>query len=163
MRLSLVTITAIFVFWLTVAYSAAQQVSNRKTQVLFICEHGNVKSLMAAAYFNRLAQERGLQYRAVPRGPAPNSTTVPPTILNGLRSDGIDVSSFHPSELRISDIDQSARVITMGIELPKDARSVAQNKLEDWNDVPPATIDYFAARESLKAHITKLVEELANK
>ena len=99
----------------------------------------------------------------MPRGKVPNSTTVPPAIVNGLRNDGIDVSSFHPSVLGISDIRQSARVITIGIDLPKDARNVAENKLEEWNDVPPATVDYSAAQKSLKAHITKLVKELASK
>jgi len=30
------------------------------SQVLFVCEHGNVKSLMASSYFNQLARERHL-------------------------------------------------------------------------------------------------------
>lgn len=29
-------------------------------QVAFVCEHGNVKSLMAATYFNQQAAQRGL-------------------------------------------------------------------------------------------------------
>lgn len=36
-------------------------------QVVFVCEHGNVKSLMAASYFNQLAAQRGLRWRAVSR------------------------------------------------------------------------------------------------
>ena len=60
-------------------------------QVLFVCEHGNVKSLMAASYFNQLAAKRGLRLRAISRGSAPDSTTVPPPIIAGLRTDGVDV------------------------------------------------------------------------
>src|SRR5262249_61970728 len=42
--------------------------------VVFVCEHGAAKSVVAAAYFNRLAAERGLSVRAVARGadPQPN-------------------------------------------------------------------------------------------
>ena len=43
------------------------------TKVVFVCEHGNVKSLMAASCFNQLAEQRGLPFRAVSRGVAPDS------------------------------------------------------------------------------------------
>jgi protein-tyrosine-phosphatase len=42
------------------------------SQVLFVCEDGNVKGLMAMSYFNQLAQERQLHYCAVSRGTAPS-------------------------------------------------------------------------------------------
>lgn len=77
------------------------------SQVLFVCEHANVKSLMAASYFNQLAQERRLPYRAVSRGTAPDPTTVPSAIIQGLHGDGFDVSSFHPSAVKSSDVSAS--------------------------------------------------------
>jgi arsenate reductase (thioredoxin) len=157
---AIINATIVSVFGLVLACST-QQMERQHAQVLFICEHGNVKSLMAASYFNRLAQERGLPYRAVPRGTAPNATTVPPAIIANLRKDGIDVSSFHPSGLSNSDLDRSARVITIGVELPKEAQSLVRTRLEKWNDVPAATIDYSEANKSLKAHLAKLVDELA--
>jgi len=131
--------------------------------VLFVCEHGNVKSLMAASYFNQLARERRLPFRAVSRGSAPNSTTVPPAIIQGLHGDGFDVSSFRPSAVRASDVSASQRVITIGTALPTDAHGTPQTNIEEWNDVPPASVDYAATRESLKGHIKKLVEQLANR
>ena len=39
--------------------------------VVFVCEHGSVKSLVAMEYFNRGAKARALAYRAVARGTAP--------------------------------------------------------------------------------------------
>ena len=131
------------------------------SQILFVCEHGNVKSLMAASYFNQLAQERGLPVRAVARGSAPNSTTVPPAIVRGLRGDGFDVSAFHPSAVSASDVSASQLVITIGTALPLDTQT-AQLKLEQWNDVPPASVDYGGSRDSLKSHIKDLVEQLAH-
>lgn len=32
------------------------------SQVLFVCEHGNVKSLMAASYFNQMSQEASVTF-----------------------------------------------------------------------------------------------------
>jgi hypothetical protein len=52
-------------------------------------------------------------------------------------------------------------VITIGTTLPTDAQAIAQPKIEQWNDVPPASVDYGAARDSLQGHIKKLVAELA--
>src|SRR6185295_11953988 len=92
-RETLVVLTLVFATMLvTPAFPGEPAVA----QVLFVCEHGNVKSLMAASYFNQLAHERRLPYRAVSRGSAPDSTTVPPAIIDGLRKDVIDVASFHP-------------------------------------------------------------------
>jgi protein-tyrosine-phosphatase len=112
---------------------------------------------------NQLAQERRLPYRAVSRGTAPDSKTVPSAIVQGLRGDGFDVSSFHPSAVKASDVSASQRVITIGTALPTDVQVTAQPEIEQWNDVPPASVDYGAARDSLKAHIKKLVEQLGNR
>ena len=164
MHLSLIRIVAISAFALTLGCSVSKShAQTHDSQVFFVCEHGNVKSLMAVSYFNQLAQERRLPFRAVSRGAAPDSTTVPPAIIQGLHGDGFDVSSFHPSAVRVSDISASKRVITIGTALPMDAQVAAQPKIEQWNDVPPAIVDYGAARDSLKRHIKKLVEQLANR
>ena len=41
-------------------------------QVVFVCEHGAAKSIMAAAHFNQLAEKRRLPHRAVARGTHPD-------------------------------------------------------------------------------------------
>jgi protein-tyrosine-phosphatase len=128
--------------------------------VVFVCEHGNVKSLMAASYFNQLAAQRGLPFRAVSRGAAPNSTTVPQPIIAGLRADGIDVGAFHPSKFTAADAVEAAQVVTIGTELPAGA-SAGQLRVEGWNDVPPASTSYDAARSALKAHVAELLDRLA--
>ena len=131
------------------------------SQVLFVCQHGNVKSLMAASYFNQMAQQRGLSVRAVARGTAPNSDTVPSPIAQSLQGDGFDVSGFHPTAVSAADVSTSQRVITIGTTLPGDAQA-APPKLEAWNDVPPADADYGATRNSLKSHIDGLLNELSH-
>ena len=36
--------------------------------ILFVCEHGSAKSVVAAAHFNQIATARGLPFRAISRG-----------------------------------------------------------------------------------------------
>ena len=43
--------------------------------VVFVCEHGAAKSVVAAAHFNRMARERGLAVRAIGWRPAARAST----------------------------------------------------------------------------------------
>jgi arsenate reductase (thioredoxin) len=129
------------------------------TQVLFVCEHGNVKSLMAASYFSRLAEARGLALRGVSRGSAPDSTTVPPKIIQKLGEDGFDVREFHPVAVSVADVSASERVVTIGVALPDEMTRGAT--VEPWNDIPPASADYAAARAALENHVKALLDEIA--
>lgn len=137
--------------------SAAEDIARR--QIVFVCEHGNVKSLMAASYFNQLAEQRRLPFRAISRGSAPDSTMVPKPIATGLRADGVDVSDFRPERLAADEAAAAARIVAIGTELPADART-SEPRIERWDDVPPASSDYAAARAALKAHIADLVRRL---
>lgn len=42
--------------------------------VLFMCPHGAAKSVLASAYFERLAKERGLNVRVESAGTEPDAT-----------------------------------------------------------------------------------------
>jgi arsenate reductase len=156
--INIVRLIAVLV--ISAGVAAASRASPAESQVLFVCEHGNVKSLMAASYFNRLATQRGLPYRAISRGTAPNSTTVPPPIMAGLRSEGFDVAEFHPMAVAATDVSASRRVIVINTTLPED-RTPAATAPEQWTDVPAASLDYAAASASLKAHVEALIEELS--
>ena len=59
--------------------------------VVFVCEHGSVKSMIAALWFNRLASERGLRFQAVSRGVDPDAS-IPDAVANNLRNDGFDAN-----------------------------------------------------------------------
>jgi arsenate reductase len=122
-------------------------------QVLFVCEHGNVKSLMAATYFNELARGQGLPLRAVSRGLAPDSATVPDFVKTPLTAEGFDVNGFRPQALSDDDIAAS---------LPSGA-AVDASKVEQWSDVPAASVDYARARDSIKAHVADLIQRLSKR
>jgi arsenate reductase (thioredoxin) len=130
-----------------------------EAQVLFVCEHGNVKSLMAASYFNLLAHERKLPYRAISRGTSPDSTTVPLAIVAGLQNDGVDVTAFQPTAVGAADIAASQHLVLINTEWPANSQ-VQVAKVERWSDVPPASVNFDAARDSLKAHVVRLIDQL---
>lgn len=129
-------------------------------QVLFVCEHGNVKSLMAASYFNQLAASRALRWRAISRGSAPDSNTVPAPIVAGLRTDGVDVSDFRPAAVSEADVAASVRIVAISTALPSDVDASA-TKIERWDDVPAASVNYGAARNSLKTHVEQLLDRMS--
>jgi arsenate reductase (thioredoxin) len=129
-------------------------------QIVFVCERGNVKSLMAASYFNQLAAQRGLPWRAVARGISPDSPTVPKRVAAALLAEGVDVSEFHPTKVDATDAAEAARIVMIGTDLPAPVGG-DERRIERWNDVPPASTSYDAARSSIKAHVAKLLERLS--
>jgi chromate transport protein ChrA len=123
-------------------------------RVVFVCEHGSVKSLVAAEWFNRLARERGLSPRAVSRGITPDAT-VPPAIVQAMARDGFEVGGFRPRALADSDL-QGARVVSFGAAIPGSPANV-----ETWLEVPPATQDFAASRDAIKLRIERLLAEIS--
>lgn len=126
--------------------------------VVFVCEHGNVKSLIAASLFNSVSKTRGLPFRAKSRGLAPE-TNVPPKIVEALRGEGADVANYKPASLSAVDVSSAERVIAIGVDLSPFNAS-ARTPIETWNDVPPASIDFPASRSVLLQHINVLLSEL---
>jgi protein-tyrosine-phosphatase len=128
--------------------------------VVFVCEHGTAKSLMAASYFNQLSAQRGLKLRAVSRGSVPDASSVPAPVLEGLRSDGVDARDFHATVLSAEDVADARQVVAIGTHVPASLIDDA-SKVEHWNDVPAASTNFDATRSSLKAHVEALLDRLA--
>jgi arsenate reductase (thioredoxin) len=149
----------VIVFLLAACSAAIPRADKKHAQVLFVCEHGNVKSLMATEYFNELAQARDLPYRATSRGVALDSDTVPSPIIAAMRTDGFDVSGFRPAAVTSADLAASSHVVLIGTAIPATVSGTTPES-ETWTDVPPASVNYAAARDSLKAHIKSLIEQL---
>ena len=129
------------------------------TTVVFVCEHGAAKSVIAAAHFNRLATERGLPIRAVSRATKPDDV-VAPGVRTGLASDGIDVSAWRPTAVSDQDIRQATRVVSLATDLPT-TKPLAKSKLLEWNDIPPVSENYDAARTAIVEEVRKLLDNLS--
>lgn len=125
--------------------------------IVFVCEHGAAKSVIATAYFNKLAAERELPYRAMFRGsdPQPDLST---KVVEGLRADGVGVPAGRPTALSKGDLDQAMHVFAIGCTLPAKARRTG--KASDWSDVPEVSDGYAASRDAIVKHVTALIDEL---
>ena len=62
-----VAILAIAAAWIVPVSAPRAEDAGDKT-IVFVCLHGVVNSQMAASYFNKVAKERGLPFKAVSRG-----------------------------------------------------------------------------------------------
>ena len=129
-----------------------------RTTVLFVCEHGSAKSVVAAAHFNRLAAERGLELRAVSRGTVPDQEMAPAAVA-GLRADGLRPAGTAPVKLTQADLDAAARVVSF-CDIPTELES--RVPVERW-EVPPVSTDYAAARAAIVVRIENLLREMGAK
>ena len=139
------------------ASAGAQGPESYKT-ILFVCEHGAAKSVVAAAHFNKLASERGLHVRAISRGTSPDAK-VPDPIREGLRGEGLPLDAgFKPTLVRAPDVDGAARVIVFDVALPEGAQST---RLTRWDGLPAFSDGYASASGAIAAKVSMLVAEMA--
>ena len=129
--------------------------------VLFVCEHGAAKSVIAAAHFNKIAKERGLPYRAVARGTAPDAA-IPAGVRNGLTEAGLSLSVEKPVMVGQADVSGADRVVTFEIALPT---SIASSRAAptDWRSVPSVSADFGIASADIKRRVEALIDELSKK
>ena len=134
--------------------SNAQTVN--KSTILFVCEHGAARSTIAAAYFNKIAKERGLDYQAVFRGTDPQNELTSGT-KQGLMNDGFDVSGMTPSLVSKGDAAKAVQVITFDCALPSDCIAA---ELHQWNGIPPISESYNGARDQIVRKVDALIMQL---
>jgi protein-tyrosine-phosphatase len=124
--------------------------------VLFVCEHGAAKSVIAAAEFNRLAEQRGLAWRATFRGTNPEAS-IAPAVSASLVRDGMKVQG-QPTLVTAADVESAAQVVTFANQLPV---TVPNGRTRDWNDIPSTGADLAGAREAIRQRVVRLLDELA--
>ena len=118
---------------------------------------GAGKSVIAAAYFNKLAAERGLPDRAIYRGANP-SAELSAAALEGLRKDGVAVPTTSPSAITTDDVNTATHIFAIGCTLPQHAAS--SGKAENWSDVPELGDGYAPTRDAIKRHVEHLLDQL---
>ena len=124
--------------------------------IIFVCEHGAAKSVLAATYFNQLAQERNLSFHAIARGTHPDEELSLNTVA-GLQADGLRPSESVPQKLSLEDVEVAQQIIAF-CELPIEFQ---QNvKIEQWTDVPPISENYERARDVIVEHLRSFVNHL---
>jgi arsenate reductase len=124
--------------------------------VLFICEFGTAKSVIAREMFRRRAAARNIAVDALSRGLVIEDH-ITPELRRNLSADGIDPYSEPFKVLQPQDW-QRASVIVAFNSLPD---TVPKSKVRDWTDVPSVVSQYPAARVALAQRIEALLDEFA--
>jgi arsenate reductase (thioredoxin) len=124
--------------------------------ILFVCEHGAAKSILAAAFFNTLARENDLRLTAIARGTHPDSDLSSKTVA-GLLADGLTPAETIPRILTREEIESAQRVVSF-CELPDEYRHNAA--IEYWDGVPPVSEGYEKSRDAIVSKLKDLVRRV---
>jgi len=156
-RLSLVAVAIVAVAAAWTASSPAVRAEEGAAEIVFVCRHGVVNSQMAAAYFNKVARERGLPYTAVSRG-VDMYWTIPVRIQDGLALDGLEPANV-PNALTPLEARHATRVLAFD---PVPAERKGDADVTYWSGVPLGIEDYEAARDEIVRRVDALIPTLTN-
>ncbi|HYR29664.1 MAG TPA: hypothetical protein VEU30_14445 [Thermoanaerobaculia bacterium] len=121
-------------------------------EILFVCQHGGAKSVVAASLFNRLAAERGLPFVAAAAAAEDPYDAVPAPVAGYLRGEGFDVRELVPHRVAPEEIERAARIVTIGCDL--------SGAHDCWDDVPAASEDLEGSVAAIRRHVEALAEDL---
>lgn len=124
--------------------------------VLFVCQHGTVKSPVAREHLRRMAATRGIAVNVQSRGIAPEDA-MSPQLTAALAADGIDAANEPVRRLTAADL-AAADIIIVFNPLPAEFGAWP---VRDWSDVGSMNQDYAGARAMLMPRLEALVAELA--
>jgi len=107
--------------WVLAALFAPQQTPQpSEPTVVFVCEHGAAKRVIATAYFNKIAAEAGLRARAIYRGVNPQDE-LSVLAMKGLKGDGLRVDEHKPILISQADVNDTTVIFAIGCMLPASA------------------------------------------
>ena len=124
--------------------------------VLFMCPHGAAKSLMASAYFQKLAKERGLNVRVDSAGTEPDPQLSKGVVAH-LQKNGYAIPIEKPRAATAADMTGADVIISIGCDLSK--LPAPRGAVKTWH-VPDFSVDFNAAEQAIRDRVNKLVEEL---
>lgn len=124
--------------------------------IVFVCEHGAAKSVVASAWFNKLAAENGLDFRSTARGTHPDAD-LGAKAVEGLASDGLTPAESVPQKISLEEVQSAQHMVTF-CELPQEYKNIAAS--ESWAEVPDISDGYEPARDAIVEHVEKLIYEL---
>lgn len=131
-------------------------ISATNQTVLFLCPHNAAKSVIAAAYFDGMARERGLPFIADSAGTQP-SDNVSPVVTAMMHDEGIDVSGYKPRYVTADELQSATRIISIGCTAEE---LNSAERVEYWDDVPMVSQNPEGAREAIRSHVQQLIAEL---
>jgi len=138
--------------------SAQQESKPTPPKIVFVCEHGAAKSVIAAKELEKLARERYISIQAVSRGTTPDPD-IPVLVRTGLKADGIEIGTMKPLQVKPEDLRDAARVISFGPDLS--AVAGQKVRVDDWSATPDVSGNFPAARDYIVKRLQTLLDQLA--
>lgn len=130
---------------------------SRRT-IVFLCPHNAAKSVIAAAYWQRLAEQRGWHVWATSAGTDPDPA-VSPGVAAALLAEGIDVRAHRPRRVTPDALATAWHVVNLGCDL---GDLVGPGlAIDHWNDVPSPSSDLSGALDVIAAHVLRLADTYA--
>ena len=130
--------------------------------VLFLCPHNALRSVIAAALLNQMADGRA---RGISAGTEPDERVNERTVTV-LREVGIEVANEKPGKVTLEQLQQADRVVSLGCPLPPELATAAAGKMEEW-PMPDTTGKPVEAvrevRDLIKARVQGLLGELSDR
>jgi protein-tyrosine-phosphatase len=147
--------TLILIASLVASISLAQKAPEKT--IVFVCEHGSAKSVIAAAHFQRMAEQEGIQIKVISRGTNPDKV-VPEKINRFLNGDGLSSTTQPPVQLTPEDVKHADYVVAFN---PIPASYGNSQKIETWN-IPSIDAGYTVARDSMIHNIQRIIRRIKN-
>ena len=124
--------------------------------IVFVCEHGAAKSILAAAYFNKMANKAGLDITAIARGTNPDLELSEQTI-KGLSEDGLEPTDSTPQKLSLQEVQSAQRIVSF-CELPAECKEIAI--VEQWHGIPAVSENYDKARDVIIERLNQFINQI---
>jgi arsenate reductase (thioredoxin) len=135
----------------------ASSATKKPPTILFMCPHGAAKSVLASAYFQRVAKERGFNVQVRSAGTDPDPT-VSSAVASHLKTNGYDIPVAKPRRATEDDMAVADIVISIGCDLgglPKPRGTV-----HTWDDVPALSEEFAAADAKIRERVMELIDQL---
>lgn len=126
-------------------------------KILFLCPHGAVKSVIAAAYAAQFAEEQGLLVEVSNAGTEPDPA-IPTKVIDLLATHGLNVSDWQPKLVSSDMLERADRVISLGCDV--DVLQVPADKAQTWI-VPAPSEDLIACHDAVKSRVKQLIAGLS--
>jgi len=128
--------------------------------IVFVCNYGFDKSVVAASYFNEVMKDKRFHYEAISRAAEANqrkTKSIPTAILTDLLSTGLTLQTTDITTLSEAEITSAYKVIC----LDKPNENLKDNqKLIFWEDIPPLKADAQNTTSIIKEKVDNFVKKI---
>jgi len=128
--------------------------------LVFVCNYGFDKSVIAASYFNEVMKNKRLHYKAISRAAEANlheTNSIPTAILTDILSTGLTLQTTNVTTLSETEVNSAYKIIC----LDKPLENLKDHKnLIFWKDIPPLKAGIDKTTSIIKEKVDKLVKEI---